>query len=72
MSTQFMVFQFGYCVLGFGSDLHSAVEDANQWSSSEIKYDDVECYDNVHSHVDGAIYWTATESVINAYKLNQQ
>ena len=69
---QFMVFQFGYCVLGFGSELAEAIEDANQWSSEKIKYGDVECYDSTQSHVDGKIYWTTQELVITAYKLNQQ
>lgn len=67
MNTEFMIFQCGYGAITLADELWIAVEHANVTLDEKIDYDEIDCYDNVKSPVDGEIYWTCNPEVVAKY-----
>lgn len=62
------IFQFGGEVAGFGSDLFEAVEHA-QSMGFEVDYEELEMFGAYGSRVDGQMYWTNEQEVIEELQL---
>ena len=63
-------FQFGGEVAGFGSDSFEAVEHA-RIMGFEVQYDEVEMFGACGSRVDGQMYWTNDQEVIDELELKE-
>ncbi len=67
---KYFVFQFGGEVAGFGSNLFEAVEHAQSFGFN-IEYEEIEMFGAYGSRVDGQMYWTSEQEVIDELDLKE-